>query len=121
MLKSARITILLLGLAFSSLIHHKVFADYQPGFCPLTDKRIIAVTGRPMNNYRIIWFELDNESRMPLAVDASAVATEADWSKIMQHVRDGWQWEINRKKWTPKQIQSYKDTFFNLKIKRILE
>ncbi len=60
---------------------------------------------------------------MPVAVDKIILnsITEADFPKIMQHVIDGWQWEINSKKWSPKQIQDYKDAFFNLTIVRLIE
>lgn len=95
--------------------------NYKFGYCPLTNNQIIDVTGRPLPNYRIVFFELSNGSIMPLAVDESIVGhiTEANFEKIMEWVRAGWLWEINQKKWTPKQIQEYKDTFFGLTITRI--
>lgn len=108
-------------LTISILILATTAYAYTPGFCPITNKRIINRSGRAQKNYTILWFELDNGSRMPVAMDKSATITEADFEKIMQHVRDGWQWEINQKKWTPKQIQDYKDAFFNLKIEKYLE
>ncbi len=58
---------------------------------------------------------------MPVAVDKDAMISEEDFEKIMQYIEDGWQWNINRKKWTPERIQNYKDRFFNLTIERILE
>ena len=69
-------------------------------------------------NYRIAWFELSNGSRMPVAIDVSMLGNivEANFEKIMQHVIDGWKWEISRKRWTPEQIKNYEDKFYNLKI-----
>lgn len=99
--------------------------DYRPGICPITGTRIIDDFGRPTPNYRIIWFELDNGSRMPLAVDVEAVnsnlITESDFDRIMKHVEAGWLWEISNKKWTPQEIQRYKDNFFGLSIVRIIK
>lgn len=113
---------LLLGWALSCLTPPNAeAANYKPGFCPVTEKRIINRSGRAQSNYRIAWFELNNGSRMPVAVDKDAMISEEDFEKIMQHIIDGWQWEINQKKWTPEQIQSYKDTYFNLTIEKIIE
>lgn len=99
------------------------FADYRPGFCPLTGNRIISQQGRALPNYAIAWFELDNENRMPVAVDKSVVnhITESNFDTIMQHVIEGWKWEISRKKWSPKQIQNYADAFYNRTIKKVIE
>jgi len=58
---------------------------------------------------------------MPLAVDKSAIVTEADFEKIMEHVRAGWEWELSKKKIKPKDVKNYKDEFFNLTIERIIE
>lgn len=96
--------------------------QYRPGFCPLTGNRIID-GDRILPNYQVVWFELDNGSRMPLAVDISIAGNivPANFDRIMEYVRAGWQWEINQKKWTTEQIQMYKDNYFNLKIIKVLE
>jgi len=74
-----------------------------------------------MPNYKIVYFKMSNDTVMVVCVDKDAIITEADFPKIMEHVKKGWQWEINRKKWTPKQIQDYKDAFFNLTITKVVE
>lgn len=119
-LKYVMTLVLLFGSALSLPIHLEA-DEYKPGFCPISGRQIIDNYGRTLPNYAIIWFELDNGSRMPVAVDKGASVIEADFERIMEHVKDGWDWEIRRKKWTPEEIQDYKNTFFNLKIKRIIE
>lgn len=96
---------------------------YRPGKCPITGRKIISPLGRPLRNYRVVWFELSNGSRMPLAVDKFAVdrITSADFEKIMEHVRAGWEWEILQKKWTPQEIEDYKKAFFDLTIVEVIE
>lgn len=119
---------LLCGGVSSYQIPHDVYAqeytiaqDFRFGYCPITGDQIITEEGRILPNYRLVWFELDNGSRMPLPVSVQAVnaITESDFERIMAWVRAGWLYEINRKKWTPEQIQSYRDTYFNLKIVRM--
>lgn len=113
---------ILLLLFLCSVVFGSIYAgEYKPGICPITGKTIISTFGKRLTNYRVAWFELDNGSRMPVAVDKDAMISEEDFDKIMEHVIAGWEWEISNKKWSPKQIQDYKDAFFNLKIKRILE
>lgn len=115
---------LLLGLVFCLATHLNSFADtFKFGYCPITGNQIITSDGKILPNYRIVWFDLSNGSKMPLAVDMEAVniISEADFERIMDWVRQGWMFEINNKKWTPKEIQDYKDKFFNLTIVRYIK
>ena len=99
---------------------YTIAKDFKFGYCSITGNQIIDDNGRALSNYRLVIFELDNGSRMPFPIDVEAVnaITEADYPRIMDWVRAGWMFEINNKHWTPKEIQDYKDTFFNLKIVR---
>lgn len=102
---------------------YTIAQDFKFGVCPITGEQIITEEGRILPDYRIVWFELDNGSKMPLAVSAQALnaITASDFERIMDWVRAGWMYEINRKKWTPEQIKNYKDTYFNLKIVKIIK
>ena len=123
MVKTFKMFLISLILISNCLAEEITAENYKFGYCPITGNQIIDVTGRPLPNYRIVWFELSNGSRMPLAIDEEAIGliTEADFERIMSWVRAGWQWEINQKKWTPQQIQDYKDTYFGLTIIKIVE
>lgn len=102
---------------------YTIAQDFKFGYCPITGEQIITEEGRILPDYRLVWFELDNGSKMPLAVSVQAVnaITESDFERIMDWVRAGWMYEINKKKWTPQEIQNYKDTFFNLKIVKVIK
>ena len=110
-----------LAIPLSYAQEYSIAQDFKFGYCPITGNQIIDESGRILPNYAIVWFELDNGSKMPLAVDKESMITEADFTKIMDWVRAGWMYEINEKKWTPKEIQHYKDTYFGLKIVRIIK
>ena len=94
------------------------------GYCALTGTQVRDLrTGRPLANYSEVTFWMSDGSLMKVAFDKSVADSISidNYADIMEAVRRGWQQEINRKKWKPKDIQDYKDKYFNLAIKEIAE
>ena len=128
-MKKIILILLLFNAIFSYSLPHSyaqeytIAQDFKFGYCPITGEQIITEEGRILSNYRIVWFELDNGSRMPLAVSVQAVnaITESDFERIMAWVRAGWQFQILKEKRTTEQIQEYRENFFGLKIIKVVK
>lgn len=95
-------------------------ADYKPGYCPITNEPLIDNFGRPNSHYGTAFFETNRGTILVVAMDKDIIdgLDENNFPEIMEYVKTGWQWELNRKKWTPKQLQDYKDYYMSMTITR---
>lgn len=96
------------------------------GYCVMCDTAILDRVDNylvPNEQYTELWFELSNSSVCKIAFCKKHVQelSDKDYPAIMQGVKNGWEKEFKITKWEDKQIQEYKNNFFNLTIRRQID
>jgi hypothetical protein len=115
------LALFLIGIKFSYAEH-----EGELGYCVLCDTVIMQRVDnylKPNEEYREVWFEFSNGSigKVGFCRKHSDHFTDKDYGKIMDGIKHGWEKEFKINKWDAKKIKEYKDTFFNITIRRKLD